>query len=311
MAESVPEEQAIRHKEVASDNGSDHEEKSGPVPQEDFGTEISPAEPKLSKNQLKRQQKWEQAMAVKKRRKEQEKSVKKAKAEAQGRDVDAEKRIMEQHRQQGVGWAKREQKWKQFFDTHCSKFQICLDCSFEDQMTPREINSLGSQIRCCYSQNKQAKHPIRAKVTSLSGATLQYLQNVSGFDQWENRAFQHTSQDILEAYPDEKSKLVYLTSDSDTVLEKLEDDKVYIIGGIVDRNRLKGATFHRAQQLGIATAKLPIVEHLDLVATKVLTVNHVFEILLRLRENGNDWKNTLLAVLPGRKDAKEKESETK
>lgn len=264
---------------------------------------------KISKNQLKRQRKWEQAMAVKKRRKEQEKSVKVAKAAVQGRDIEAERRIMEERRKEGIGWAKREEKWKQHFHKNGSKFHVCVDCSFEDQMSAREINSLGSQIRFCYSFNKQAKHPTQAKVTSLSGQTLEYLKKVSGFDQWKNRAFEHTSQDILESYPD-KSKLVYLTSDSDTVLDTLEDDMVYIIGGIVDRNRLKRATITRAQKLGIATAKLPIGEHLDLVATKVLTVNHVFEILLRFRENGNDWKKTLLAVLPERKDAKEKNAST-
>lgn len=261
--------------------------------------------PKISKNQLKRQQKWARAMEVKKRRKTQEKSIKQAKAEAEGRDIEAEKRIMEKHRKEGVGRAKREQKWKEHFDKNSSNFGICVDCSFEHQMTVREINSLASQLRFCYSHNKQAQHPLKATVSSLSGDTLKYLQNVSGFDQWASRAFETTEKDLVNAFPD-KSKLVYLTSDSDNVLEALEDGKIYVIGGIVDRNRLKRAAIDRALELGIATAKLPIDAHLDLVATKVLTVNHVFEILVRLRDHGNDWKETLLSVLPERKDAKEK-----
>jgi tRNA (guanine9-N1)-methyltransferase len=87
----------------------------------------------------------------------------------------------------------------------------------------------------------------------------------------------------------------------------LEDDKVYIIGGIVDRNRLKRAAISRAEELGIATAKLPITDYLSMATTKVLTCNHVFEILLKYRERGNDWKKAFLDVLPVRKDAKEKE----
>lgn len=261
----------------------------------------------LSKNQLKRQRKWAEAMAVKKRRKEQEKAVRLAKAEKAGRDLEAEKRRMEKGRLDGTGRAKREEKWKEKFDSQGSKFEICIDCSFQEHMTSREINSLGSQIRFSYSHNKQAQHPAKVKVTGLSGPTLEYLEKVSGFDQWGNRCFSHTSKDLLDAYED-KSKLVYLTSDSENVLEKLEDDKVYIIGGIVDRNRLKRITIDRAQESGINTAKLTISDYFHLVATKVLTVNHVFEILIKLREYDNNWKKTILAVLPERKDAKDKEN---
>ena len=243
-------------------------------------------------------------MAVKKRRKDQEKAIKQAKAEKDGRDIEEVKRIMEENRKAGIGRAKREQQWKRRFEQNSSKFQICVDCSFEGQMLEREIKSLGSQLRFCYSSNKQAKYPVEAKVTSLSGETLACLTNVSGFELWSTRAFETTDKDLLDACPD-KSQLVYLTSDSENTLEKLEDGKVYIVGGIVDRNRLKCATIDRAKKLGIATAKLPITDHLSFEAPKVLTVNHVFEILLRLREYGNDWKKALLSVLPERKDAKE------
>ncbi len=37
----------------------------------------------------------------------------------------------------------------------------------------------------------------------------------------------------------EKSRLVYLTSDTDAAVDQFEHEKVYIIGGIVDHNRLK------------------------------------------------------------------------
>eukprot|EP00980_Cylindrotheca_fusiformis_P008759 scaffold1869_cov122-Cylindrotheca_fusiformis.AAC.21 len=263
---------------------------------------------KTSKNQLKRQRKWEQAMEVKRRRKEQERNVRLAQAKVDGRDIEKERKIQEENRKAGAGWAKRDLKWKQAFDKNSSKYQICLDCSFEDVMIPKEINSLASQIRYCYASNKRAKHPVNVKVTSLGGTTLDRLENVSGFDQWKHKAFECTSQSIAEVY-DDKSKVVYLTSDSDNVLDSLEDGKVYVIGGIVDRNRLKRAAINRADELGFETARLPISYYLSMVSTKVLTCNHVFEILLKYREHGNDWKKAFLDVLPNRKDAQVKDGD--
>lgn len=262
-------------------------------------------ENKVSKNQLKRQRKWEQKMEIKRRRKEQEKNIKLAKAKAEGRNIDAEREDMEERRKDGSGWARRDAAWKARYESDGSKYQICIDCSFEDSMTEREVNSLASQIRYCYATNKKADHPVKVTVSSLRGETFNHLQNVSGFEHWTHRGFHHTAKSVEEAYP-EKSKLVYLTSDSDTVLEKLEDYHVYIIGGIVDRNRLKRAAIDRAEALGIATARLPIDNYFSMVTTKVLTCNHVFDILIKFRQNGDDWKKAFLDVLPVRKAATEK-----
>jgi tRNA (guanine9-N1)-methyltransferase len=59
---------------------------------------------------------------------------------------------------------------------------------------------------------------------------------------------------------------------------------------------------------GVVTAKLPISSYLDMLSTKVLTCNHVFEILLKYGEHGENWKKSFLDVLPIRKDAKGKDA---
>jgi len=189
-------------------------------------------------------------------------------------------------------------------DTDTS-FKVCIDCSFEEQaqMTDKEIGSLAGQIRYCYAANKNSDNPIHLSTSSLSGATYESLKRVSGFpDQW--RAFSCSDKPLLDVHPD-KSNVVYLSSDSDYTLEHLDDTKTYVIGGIVDRNRCKGLTTVIAKEMGITTAKLPIDQYLHLCATKVLTCNHVFEILLKYRERNNNWKEALLDVLPARKDITE------
>lgn len=71
----------------------------------------------------------------------------------------------------------------------------------------------------------------------------------------------------------EKEKLVYLSSESPNVLETLDYDKIYIIGSIVDHNRLKNISYTKASSQGIATAQLPIGNYIRMASRKVLTVN--------------------------------------
>ena len=172
-------------------------------------------------------------------------------------------------------------------------------------MMEREIASLAQQLRYCYAYNKKATTPCLVGVTSLEPGceTLTRLQKETGFHEWANRLFTCTEKALEDYYADQLSKIVYLTSDSETILDTLEDDKIYVIGGIVDRNRLKGVAMNRAQALGLNTAKLPLDDHVaKMSSTPVLACNHVFNILLKTREYRNDWSKALEEILPTRKD---------
>lgn len=126
-------------------------------------------------------------------------------------------------------------------------------------MTEKEIASLASQIRYCYSYNKKISHPCLFAATSLRGRTLALLEKETGYSEWINRCFTGSSQPLEEYYKDNLQNAVYLTSDSENTIRELDDGKIYVIGGIVDRNRLKGIAMGRAEELGVATAKLPLV----------------------------------------------------
>jgi tRNA (guanine9-N1)-methyltransferase len=262
----------------------------------------------MSKNALKKLQRREKTLQGRKLKKLRAKEEKLAKAHAEGRDLEAEKKVLAERTAAGDGKLRRQELW----DTEKlplvqASFQICIDCAFESDMTAKEIASLASQIRCCYSYNKRSPHPCQVVVTSLGGTTLALLEKETGYSEWPHRAFTGTSQSLDEYYNNTNNDLhnvIYLTSDSEHTITELDPSQIYVIGGIVDRNRLKRAAMTRAAQLGIRTAKLPLETYLKAMpATRVLTCNHVFDILLKYRVLGNDWCAALRAVLPGRKEA--------
>ena len=50
----------------------------------------------------------------------------------------------------------------------------------------------------------------------------------------------------IDFFHERKADLVYLTADSPNELSELDSSKLYIIGGIVDRNRHKNICFNKA-----------------------------------------------------------------
>lgn len=134
-------------------------------------------------------------------------------------------------------------------------------------------------------------------MSSFKGQIVEFAERLGGKEFWKFTSWDERH--LTEIYP--KEKIVYLTSESDNVLDDVVDDKVYVIGGIVDHNRLKGITHEDATKRGIYTARLPLDQYVDMQSRKVLTVNHVFMILLGVL-NTHDWAKTLSVVLPKRKD---------
>ncbi|KAJ1974936.1 tRNA (guanine(9)-N(1))-methyltransferase [Dimargaris verticillata] len=238
----------------------------------------------LSKNAQKRllkQQRWEATRDERKEKKKQKLQQKKA-----------ERREL---RQKGIVLPPLRNKPKPVGEQ--SEMTVVLDMAFDDLMTDKEIVSIVSQVSRCYSINKGANRRARLMATEFHGrAKERFETRMSGYENWQE--FKFESQGYLDLF--DKDRLVYLTADSDTVLQALDESKVYIIGAFVDKNRHKGLTFKKAQEQGIATAQLPIGDHLKMASRKVLTVNQVLDILLHVLDT-KDWKQSLMTVIPPRK----------
>lgn len=175
--------------------------------------------------------------------------------------------------------------------------KIVVDVDFAHLMSESEISSLVQQIMYCYAVNGRSTSPCHLWLTGVQGKMSTELDKLPGFEKW---FIEKESRCYIEAMADQKDNLVYLTADSETVLDDLDPKHIYIIGGLVDRNRFKGITMTKAQEQGIKTAKLPIGEYMKMSSSQVLTVNQVLEILVKFLET-RDWKTAFFTVIPQRK----------
>ncbi|KAF6137422.1 hypothetical protein GIB67_009898 [Kingdonia uniflora] len=89
-----------------------------------------------------------------------------------------------------------------------------------------------------------------------------------GFNKW---IIEKESNLYIEALQDGKERLVYLAADFEIVLEKLDPKSIYIIGGLVDRNRWKGITMKKVIDQGIKTTKLHIGSFLKMSSSQIGT----------------------------------------
>lgn len=171
---------------------------------------------------------------------------------------------------------------------------VAVDLSFSEYMTNLDISKLRKQIAWCYKENRRSTHPVQYHICGLDERTKR------GMDQSYVNWDVHFDDEIHRRF--RKDDMIYLTSDSSEVLADIRPGKVYIIGGLVDHNKHKGLTQKLATEKGLQTARLPMEDHVDMKTRKVLTVNHVFDIIVAYCEV-KDWKAAFIRAIPYRKGA--------
>jgi tRNA (guanine9-N1)-methyltransferase len=271
----------------------------------------------LSKKGRKRLLKQEVRKDAKKLRKDKDKEKKKG-SNSRSFRITAVSEITDAD---GVRISRKERKEasKAEFSSLCLRnFTVIIDLNWEEHHTEKALKSLKQQVMYCYGFNKRHTLPSLIHLTGLGPLLSEQLVAQNHADNWLGMKMTRSeyislTDDYSLSYDDDvkaglKKQLVYLTSDAEETIESLDKNCAYIIGGVVDRNRLKGITYKKATAQGIRTAKLPIKENYALSATHILTVNHVFEILLNYGSTGG-WKKAMEAVLPQRKHAKAKGDE--
>eukprot|EP01133_Synstelium_polycarpum_P009117 gene9117-10692_t len=236
-----------------------------------------------------KQEKWEE---IKVQRKDFMKDKKKEKKRLKNASMTVEQK-------------KERERLKQIKKRDPSTIEYCgtliMDMELSSMMGDREEKSLINQVCYSYGANVKMTRPFRMALCGYKGPIRDTMEKMDGVSFWKLDKYEEP---YIERFAAEKESLVYLTSDSPNTITDLDPAKKYIIGAIVDHNRHKCLTYNKAMEQGIETARLPIGDYIQLSSRKVLTVNHVVEILIKFKGNG-DWKKSFEEIIPTRKIAKD------
>lgn len=98
----------------------------------------------------------------------------------------------------------------------------------------KDLGKVIKQILRVYTENRRSKTPMQLHLCSFNGLSKEEMSKHVGYENWD--CYFH-EENYIDLFP--KEKLVYLSSESDNIIKELEEDKMYIIGGLVDHNSHK------------------------------------------------------------------------
>ncbi|XP_074994286.1 tRNA methyltransferase 10 homolog B isoform X2 [Calonectris borealis] len=204
---------------------------------------------RCSRNVLRKRRRWERVLAAKRRKRRQERERSRAR------------------RAEGPGAASRDGRRapaalakERLLEARASGPRLCVDLGVADRMTQKETSRLASQIRRLYGANRRAKKPFWLCLTEFVVGSLIYEECFRMNDGFSNYLMDTTQESYLDLFP--LDAIVYLTPDSENVLEDIDRNKVYVLGGLVDESIHKKLTLQRAQEQSVQTARLPIREYM-------------------------------------------------
>lgn len=157
-------------------------------------------------------------------------------------------------------------------DNTSNPVRVTVDLSYDELMSEKDIGKTARQLQHVYTANRKSTMPIKLFFTGLkANSQIEIaLRKYDGYKNWDIKFHEESYDEMFDS-----NTLVYLSSDSETVLQELDSNAVYIIGGLVDHNAHKGLSYSRAQERGLRTARLPLAEYIeDMKTTNVLTIVH-------------------------------------
>ncbi|CAE7587525.1 TRM10, partial [Symbiodinium necroappetens] len=260
---------------------------------------LPPAPGKLSpseRRQWRREQRFEEMKKKRKagRAEERRKAAlrrKKARQELLSKMSEEEKRayFFEERRKQ----VEMEESLERAFEQ--GRPRVVINCSFGDFMGDRENMSLAQQVKLVYTLLKRLRANFQLHLTSLDAQNpaRAHLAN-SGLSGWKVHVHEES---VWERFS--SGDLVILSPDATECLETIDEDKIYVIGGLVDRRVQKKRTFDQAKDQDLQLRKLPLKEYGPKGLHPILNIDVVMQILIE-RHQGKEWSSIFESCLPRR-----------
>lgn len=203
------------------------------------------------------------------------------------------------------------EKLNKVYTSSENSLKICIDCSFNDKMSSKEMSRLAQQIGRCYAANKSFDSPVHLTLCNLEPNSSFYKELCRVNDGFDRYILEKTNQSLIDKFSENKTSLCYLSPDSEEYLENVDKDKIYVIGGLVDETVNKKVTLSKCNDLKIKTYALPIEKYLTRKISdqdetrkynynKILAINQVFNILAHVFDH-KDWEKALEINVPKRK----------
>lgn len=133
-------------------------------------------------------------------------------------------------------------------------------------MHENNLRNTITQLSYCYNANRTMSNPAQYHITGMSNKTKELFNQLTGTKSWDVIVHEQQLQDLTIFDP---SKIVYLTADSDNTINELDDEDVYVIGGLLDHNRHPGVSLQRAKDNNWRHGRLPIGDFVKMNSRKV------------------------------------------
>ncbi|XP_042566376.1 tRNA methyltransferase 10 homolog B isoform X4 [Clupea harengus] len=217
-----------------------------------------------SRNVLRKHRNWEKRLDAKKTKRKEEKQRRKQSQTVEKDTLRLSKRVIKAITRERLAEAR------------LSGPRLCVDLSMADCMSRKvcflffldnnfefilmELSRLAGQIRRLYGSNRNALRPFHLYLTEFRLDSRLYTECVRMNDGFHEYAMEMTEQSWLHLFPVED--VVYLTPDAEQALENVDDETVYILGGLVDESiqkparRLSPLFFNTGGQEGSQETKL-------------------------------------------------------